>query len=156
MFQKMTTFVDILLETIENMGAMAKSDSARKEYERVIREYIKFLLNGGLSRRDMCEALEVTRQAISSYVTGRTTPKPHLVRRLLSVWPAELELGNVKFGLASFGGPQDAKPESVPYQSDLFAALNSAKPRDLKMDVKREEGAEAVELRFSLKIASRR
>jgi hypothetical protein len=67
-----------------------------------------------------------------------------------------LELGNVKFGLASFGGPQDTKPETVPYQPDLFAALNAAKPHDLKINVKREEGTDAVELRFLFRIASGR
>ena len=135
---------------------MAKSDPARREYERVIRKYIKSLLIGGVSRRQMCDALDVTRQAISSYVIGRTTPKPHLVRKLLAVWPAELTLGNAKFGPGAFGAPQENKPKGLAYQADLFAALSSAKPQDLKIDVKREEGSEEVELRFSLRIAGRR
>jgi transcriptional regulator with XRE-family HTH domain len=135
---------------------MAKSDSARKEYERIIRKYIKSLLNGGVSRGQMCEALGVTRQAISSYVIGRTTPKPHLVRRLFSVWPTELVFGNTKFGPEAFGAPQENKPKAVALQSDLFAALSSAKPHDLKIEVKNEVGAEEVELRFSLRIANRR
>ena len=134
---------------------MVKSDPARKEYARVLRDYIRSLLNGGVSRRQICEALDVTRQAVSSYVTGRTTPKPHLVRKLLSVWPTELVLGNSKFGAEAFGAPQDARPEALQYQPDLFAALRSAKPHDLKLDVKREEGTEEVELRFSVRIASR-
>lgn len=135
---------------------MAKSDSARKEYARVIGEYIKSLLDGGVSRREMCEALEVTRQAISSYATGRTTPKPHLVRKLLSVWPTELMLGDVKFGPEAFGQPRELKPKTLAYQSDLFAALSSAQPQNVKLDVKKEEDSEEVELRFSIRIASRR
>jgi transcriptional regulator with XRE-family HTH domain len=135
---------------------MAKSDPARKEYERVIREYIRSLLNEGVSRREMGQTLEVTRQAISSYVTGRTTPKPHLIRKLLSVWPTELALGEAKFGPEAFGELHDAKPRVVAYQSDLFAALSSAQPQNVKLDVKKEEDSEEVELRFSIRIASRR
>ena len=135
---------------------MAKSDPARKEYERVIREYILSLLKRGISRREMCEVLEVTRQAISSYAIGRTTPKPHLVRKILSMWPTELELKDAKFGPESFGGPQQSKPKSVAYQPDLFAALRSAQAQNVKLDVEKEDGSEEVELRFSIKIAGRR
>ena len=135
---------------------MARSDSSRDEFERVIREYIKSLLERGISRREMCEVLEVTRQAISSYVIGRTTPKPHLVRRLLLVWPTELELKDAKFGPEAFGGLPQSKPVPVAYQPDLFARLCSAQAQNVKLDVEKEDGSEEVELRFSIRIASKR
>jgi len=121
----------------------------------VVRDYIRSLLAGNVSRREMCAVLEVTRQAISSYVTGRTTPKPHLVRKLLSVWPTELELGDAKFGPEAFGALQRTKPQAVAYQPDLFAVLRSAQAQNVKLDVKKEDGSEELELRFSIRIGSR-
>jgi hypothetical protein len=99
----------------------------------------------------MCVVLGVTRQAISSYVIGRTTPKPHIVRRLLCKWPVEISYRDIVFGPEAFNVP-DAKPESVPLQGNLFAALSSIKREDLKIDVDRS-GWSDVELKVSIKIA---
>jgi hypothetical protein len=131
---------------------MAKSDPDRDAYNKAVHDHIVNVINSGVTRRAMCNALGgLTRAAISSYVTGRTTPKPYIIERLLVNWPTQLPFRGVPFGAGAYASPAP-KPESVPYQRDLFSTLNSIKPEDLKIEVERASGKD-VELKVSIRVA---
>ncbi|HEV2485626.1 MAG TPA: hypothetical protein VGT08_08850 [Terracidiphilus sp.] len=129
---------------------MAKTHPDRDAYNKAVRDHIVSILNSGVSRHVMGDFLGVTRAAISSYVTGRTTPKPYIIERLLMKWPTKLSFRGVPFEVGAFGSPAP-KPESVPYQRDLFTALSSIKSRNLKIEVERANGTD-VELRVSIRV----
>ena len=130
---------------------MAKAYPDRDAYNKAVRDHIITVLDSGVSRRVMGDVSGVTRAAISSYVIGRTTPKPYIIERLLTNWPTQLPFRGVPFGVGAFGSPAP-KLESVPYQKDLFSTLNSIKPENLKIEVERAGGAD-VELKVSIRVA---
>ena len=131
---------------------MAKPDPDRDAYNMAVRDHIVSVLKSGVTRSAMCNALGgVTRAAISSYVIGRTTPKPYIIERLLINWPTQLPFRGLPFGVGAYGGPAP-KPESVPYQPSLFSTLSSIKPEDLKIEVERAGGTD-VELKVSIRVA---
>ncbi|MGA2351238.1 MAG: helix-turn-helix transcriptional regulator [Terracidiphilus sp.] len=130
---------------------MSKIDRDREEFKKILRDHIVSVLDGGVSRNEMCDVLGVTRQAISSYVTERTTPKPYIIRKLLNKWPAQLQFRDAAFGPGAFG-VSSPRLERVPFQQDFFAALNSIKRENLKIEVAKS-GTSDVELRVSIKIA---
>jgi hypothetical protein len=99
----------------------------------------------------MAGVLGVTRAAISSYVIGRTTPKPYIIERLLTKWPTQLQFRGVPFAVGAYGS-QALKPEAVPYQTDLFSTLSSIKPENLKIEVERASATD-VELKVSIRVA---
>jgi hypothetical protein len=131
---------------------MAKADPDRDAYNKAVHDHIVNVINSGVTRRAMCNALGgLSRAAISSYWTGRTTPKPYIIERLLVNWPTQLPFRGVPFGVGAYRSPAP-KPESVPYQRDLFSTLNSIKPEDLKIEVERASGKD-VELKVSIRVA---
>lgn len=151
--------VDNILETfvdkqgfIVNNGRMVKADPERDAYNKAVREHIVNVLTSGVRRNVMGGVLGVTRAAISSYVLGRTTPKPYIIERLLMKWPTQLPFRGVPFGVGAYASPAP-KPESVPYQGDLFSNLSSIKPEDLKIEVERASATGDVELKVSIRIA---
>lgn len=130
---------------------MAKFDPSRERYHHAVHQHILSVIKSGVSRREMASILGVTRQAIASYVTERTTPKPHIIEKLLTKWPTKLPFRNTAFGAGAYAVPTP-KIEEVPLQGDLFAALNAVKPENLKIEVTRD-GTSDLELRVSIKIA---
>ena len=130
---------------------MAKPDPDRDTYNKAVRDHIISVLDSGVSRRVMANVLVVTRAAISSYVIGRTTPKPYIIERLLMKWPTQLPFCGVPFGVGAYGGPAPM-PESVPYQRDLFSTLSSIKPENLKIEAERASAID-VELKVSIRVA---
>jgi hypothetical protein len=128
-----------------------KPDPDRDAYNKAVRDHIKNVLDSGVPRRVMANVLVVTRAAVSSYVTGRTTPKPYIIERLLMSWPTQLPFRGVAFGVGAYGG-RVSGPESVPYQRDLFSTLSSIKPENLKIETERA-GATDVELKVSIRVA---
>jgi len=127
------------------------ADPDAQEFKAALRKHILDVLSSGVSRRKMCDVLGVTRQAISSYAKGRTTPKPHLIERLLSRWPTDLPYRNAAFGAGAFGA-SSPKLKSVPFQRQLFDSLNSIKRENMRVEVS-EEGASGVELKLFIRIA---
>jgi hypothetical protein len=130
---------------------MAKLDPDRDAYNKAVRDHIISVLDSKISRRTMANVLAVTPAAISSYVLGRTTPKPYIIERLLMKWPTQLPFRGVSFGVGAYASPAP-KPESVPYQRDLYSTLDSIKPENLKIEVERA-GATDVELKVSIRVA---
>jgi hypothetical protein len=130
---------------------MVKPDPDRDTYNKAVRDHIIYVLNSGVKRRVMANVLAVSRAAVSSYVTGRTTPKPYIIERLLMKWPTQLPFRGTAFGVGAYGGPAP-KPTAVHYQRDLFSTLSSIKPENLKIDVERAS-ATVVELKVSIKVA---
>ncbi len=130
---------------------MAKADPDRDTYNKAVRDHIIRVIESGVSRRVMANVLVVTRAAVSSYVIGRTTPKPYIIERLLMKWPTQLPFRGVPFGVGAYGSPA-LKPESLPYQRDLFSTLNSIKPGDLKIEVERASATD-VALKVSIRVA---
>jgi transcriptional regulator with XRE-family HTH domain len=128
---------------------MAKADPDRDEFNKAVRDHIRALLKGGVSRREMALVLGVTQAAISSYVLDRTTPKPHLIERLLIKWPTKLAFRGEAFGVGAFGGSRP-KPELVAYQRSLYSALSSIRAENIEVV---PAGATDVELKFSIRIA---
>ena len=130
---------------------MAKADPDRDAYNKAVHDHIVNVINSGVTRRAMCNALGgLTRAAISSYVTGRTTPKPYIIERLLMKWPTQLPFRGVPFGVGAYSSPAP-KPESVPYQRDLFSTLSSIKPENLKIEVGRASATDVV-LKVSIRV----
>lgn len=114
---------------------MAKAHPDRRAFHRAIRKHIKDLVASGITRRQLQEALSVTKQAISSYVGGRTTPKPYILRRLLSRWPSnEIAYRGMHVDAADFDIPLPTL-KTVPSQGQLFDLLSLIRPEDLKIDV---------------------
>jgi hypothetical protein len=131
---------------------MAKIHPDKLEYNKAVRDHIVGVINSGVSRRAMCDVLGgLSRAAISSYVLGRTTPKPYIIERLLRRWPAQLPFRGVPFGVGAYAN-QAPKLESVSYQRDLFSDLRSIKPEDLRIEVERASATD-VELKVSIRIA---
>lgn len=133
------------------MAKIKKTDLDRDAYCQAVRDHIMRVLDSGVTRRVLGDELDVTRAAISSYVTGRTTPKPYIIERLLTKWPTQLTFRGVPFGVGAYGSPAP-KPESVPYQRDLFSTLSSIKPESMKIEAKRVSTTD-VELRVSIRVA---
>jgi hypothetical protein len=134
-----------------NNRQMAKPDPDMDTYNKAVRDHIVGILESGVRRRVMANALLVTRAAISSYVKGRTTPKPIIIERLLMNWPTQLPFRGQAFGVGAYGG-QAPKPKSVPYQRDLFSTLRSIKLDNMKIEAKRTNATD-VELKVSIRIA---
>lgn len=130
---------------------MANSDPDRDAYNKAVRDHIISVLNSGVRRREMASVLVVTRAAVSSYVKGRTTPKPYIIERLLMKWPTQLPFRGVPFGVGAYSSPAP-KPKTVPYQRDLYSTLDSIKPEDLKIKVERANATD-VELKVSIRVA---
>ena len=130
---------------------MANSDPDRDAYNKAVHDHIISVLNSGVRRREMASVLVVTRAAVSSYVKGRTTPKPYIIERLLMKWPTQLPFRGVAFGVGAYSSPAP-KPKTVPYQRDLYSTLDSIKPEDLKIKVVRANATD-VELKVSIRVA---
>ncbi len=130
---------------------MAKADPDRDTYNKAVRDHIVRVIDSGVSRKVVANVLVVSRAAISSYVLGRTTPKPYIIERLLMKWPTQLPFRGVSFGVGAYASPTP-KPESGPYQRDLFSTLDSIKPENLKIEVERA-GATDVEMKVSIRVA---
>jgi hypothetical protein len=131
---------------------MAKVHPDRDEYSKAVRDHIVGVLKSGVKRSVMCSVLGgISRAAISSYVLGRTTPKPYIIERLLMKWPTQLSFRGVPFGVGAYARPAP-KPESVPYQKDLFSTLSSIKPENLRIEVERASATD-VELKVSIRVA---
>lgn len=128
-----------------------KPDPDRDAYSEAVRDHILGILSSGVRRREMAKVLVVTRAAISSYTTGRTTPKPYTIERLLMRWPTQLPYRGVPFGVGAYSG-RAPKPKSVPYQRDLYSTLNSIKPENLRIEVERASATD-VELKVSIRVA---
>jgi hypothetical protein len=134
-----------------NNQPMAKSDPDRDIYNRAVRDHIVSILDTGVRRQVMANALFVTRAAISSYVKGRTTPKPIIIERLLMRWPVQLPFRGQSFGVGAYGS-STPRPKSVPYQRDLFSALSSIPPENLRIEAQRASATD-VELTILIKVA---
>lgn len=131
---------------------MAKIHPDRDDYKKAVRDHIVKVLNSGVKRSVMCGVLGgVSRAAISSYVLGRTTPKPYIIERLLAKWPAEIPFRGVPFGVGAYARSAPG-PEPVPRQGDLFSNLRSIKQEDLKIEVQRASATD-VELKVFIRIA---
>lgn len=130
---------------------MAKPDPDRDKYNKAVRDHIIAVLDSGVRRQVMANVLVVTRAAISSYVNGRTTPKPYIIERLLMKWPARLPFRGVPFGAGAYAGPAP-KPEPVAYQRDLFSTLDSIGRENLKIEAERMSATD-VELKLSIRVA---
>jgi hypothetical protein len=147
------TIVDNLKSSINNQQVpkTKRTDPDRVAYHQAVREHIIRVLGSGVPRREMANELDVTRAAISSYVTGRTIPKPYIIERLLMKWPARLPFRGVAFEAGAFASPA-SRLKSVPRQGDLYSNLSSIKPEDLKIEVGRASATD-VELKVSIRIA---
>jgi transcriptional regulator with XRE-family HTH domain len=137
------------LESI--IWAVAKTDPDALEFKRALRKHILDVLRSGVKRSLMCDVLGVTKQAISSYTKGRTTPKPHIIEKLLRKWPTDLPYRNAAFRAGAFGD-SSPKLKSIPFQRDLFESLNSIRKENMRVEVS-EESASEVELKFFIRIA---
>jgi len=130
---------------------MAKPDPDRDIYNKAVRDHIVNILASGVRRQVMANALFVTRAAISSYVKGRTTPKPIIIERLLMKWPTQLPFRGTAFGVGAYGSPAP-KPTAVHYQRDLFSTLSSITPENLKIEAERASATD-VELKVLIRVA---
>jgi hypothetical protein len=131
---------------------MKHDELERQHLKKQIRKHMEGILGGGVSRQELADTLHVTKQAVSSYLTGRTTPKTHIVRRLLAEWPHNFTFRDVQFGPEAFGTVPDEAGTLESKQDLLFDVLSGVKKENLRLEVERVRGSEA-ELRVIIKIA---
>jgi hypothetical protein len=122
------------------------------EYREAVRTHIVSTLKGGVRRSEMERVLGVGRAAICSYVNGRTTPKPHIIEKLLSRWPTELPFRANKFGHGAYARRAQGRAVAAT-QGNLFDSLKSIGPEDLKIEVERVT-RRGIRLSVEIKIAS--
>lgn len=127
------------------------SEEECRELKSCIRAHIQALLRAGVTRKELAEELHVTKQAISSYVNNRTTPKPHIVARLLGRWPATFHYKGEEFGPGAFGAGTARPHLPEPTQVDLFESLSALRKQPLRVEVVRTGPSEG-ELRLIVKI----
>ena len=113
-----------------NNQQMAKPDPDRDIYNKAVRDHIVNILASGVRQQVMANALFVTRAAISSYVKGRTTPKPIIIERLLMKWPTQLPFRGTAFGVGAYGRPSTkansgSLPERPLFNSEFDHARES-------------------------------
>ena len=107
------------------------------------------ILSKSITREELAEELGVTKQAISSYMKGRTTPKPHILRRLLARWPHTFKYRGTEFGPEAFG-VEPGRLNGVAKQEYLFDTLSTVKKENMRVEVECGPRAEA-ELRLIIK-----
>lgn len=132
---------------------MPSGETERRRLKSGLRAHIQTLLGAGVTRKELAEELHVTRQAISSYVNDRTTPRPHIVARLLGRWPATFHYKGEEFGPGAFGAGAPRPQLSESKQADLFESLSLLKKQPMRVEVIRTGHSEA-ELRLIIKITS--
>ena len=131
---------------------MTRNERERREWKRQVYEHMNAILKGGVTRQELADELRVTKQAISSYMKKRTTPKPHILKRLLDRWPHTFVFRGEEFGPEAFGGVSQGSEAPALRQAELFEALSGLKREDMRVEVKRLAGSEA-ELRVIIKMA---
>jgi transcriptional regulator with XRE-family HTH domain len=121
---------------------MKFKDRERVQWQSQIHKHLKKILASGVSREDLAAELGVTKQAISSYMTKRTTPKPHILKRLLLKWPRKMEFRGSRFGSEAFGSPLADSGRKEPQQQTLFEMLRAVKKENMRVEVERDPEAE--------------
>jgi len=130
---------------------MKQGDMERQKLRNEIRDHMAAILSAGVTRQELAEKLCVTKQAISSYMSGRTTPKPHILRRLLARWPHTFKYRGVVFGPEAFG-VESGKPACTAVRQEyLFDVLSMVKKENMRVEVDRLSGS-GTELRVIIKI----
>lgn len=128
---------------------MKSDELERRRFKNEVQEHIESVLKD-VTRQDLADELRVTKQAISSYVRGRTTPKPHVLRRLLARWPHTFKYRGAAFGPEAFG-VEPGRINRVAKQEYLFDTLSTIRKENMRVEVGRGHGAEA-ELRLIIKL----
>lgn len=128
---------------------MKRAERERLQFRNEVRDHMAKVLSGGVSREDLAEELQVTKQAISSYMNRRTTPKPYILRRLLARWPHTFKYRDAEFGPEAFG-VEPGRMNGVVKQEYLFDTLSSVKKENMRVEVERGPHSEA-ELRLIIK-----
>lgn len=135
---------------LTKLGSQMKpAERERLQFRKEVRDHLAKVLSGGVSREDLAEELQVTKQAISSYMNQRTTPKPHILRRLLARWPHTFKYRGNEFGPEAFG-VEPERMNGVAKQEYLFDTLSSVKKTNMRVEVERGSQAEG-ELRLIIK-----
>src|SRR5689334_19747421 len=105
---------------------MKSGELERQQFKKEIRDHIETILSGDVTRKDLADELRVTKQAISSYMQGRTMPKPHVVRRLLARWPHRFKYRGKEFGPEAYG-VEPERISAIAIQEHLFESLSQVR-----------------------------
>ena len=131
---------------------MNPSERERLQFRKEVRDHMAKILSDGITREELGGELRVTKQAISSYLNGRTTPKPHILRRLLARWPHTFKYRDALFGPGAFG-VEPGRINEVAKKEYLFDTLSSVKKENMRIEVGRGRGAEG-ELHLIIKLGA--
>jgi transcriptional regulator with XRE-family HTH domain len=129
---------------------MTPAELERRQFRNEVRDHMAAIVSAGVTRQQLADALRVTKQAISSYMNRRTTPKPHVLRRLLARWPHTFKYRGTEFPPEAFG-VEPGRINGVAKQEYLFDTLSSVKKENMRVEIERGPGAEA-ELRLIIKL----
>jgi len=129
---------------------MRSNELDRQKFMNEVREHMERILEK-VSRQVLADELGVTKQAISSYVKGRTTPKPHILRRLLARWPHIFRYRGAEFGPGAFG-VEPGRTTAIARQEYLFDLLSGVKKENMRVEVERRSGGVVAELRLIIKL----
>ncbi len=130
---------------------MKRTDIDRREWQQQIHAHLTEILANRVTRQELANELHVTKQAISSYMTRRTTPKPHIVKRLLARWPAKLKFRDVEFDPGAYGTTTEMPLNPASRQQMLFDILRTVKKENMRVEVERSSASE-IGLRVVLAI----
>jgi transcriptional regulator with XRE-family HTH domain len=129
---------------------MRLGELERQQFMKEIKDHIEAIISSGVPRQALASELRVTKQAISSYLKGRTMPKPHVLRRLLAKWPHTFRYRGKEFGPAAFG-VEPERISAIAIQEHLFESLSQVRKENMRVEVERGSGSE-TELRLIIKV----
>lgn len=129
---------------------MDRGEVERRQLKKQIRDHMA-TISKDFTRQELADELRVTKQAISSYLKGRTSPKAYVVRRLLARWPRSFTFRDADFGPEAFGAETDGPTKAVRKQGYLLDVLSKVKKENMRVEVEQGAGPD-TELRVIIKI----
>jgi len=120
------------------------------ELRREIARQLKNALDAkGLTRSEAAEILQIKRQTIWLYLTGKSTPGGEILKRACQLLGMTLRFKDYDFGPDAFG-PGSANAPPLPQQMGLFQALEELTSEQLETKVVGRVG-EYFELKVRIK-----
>src|SRR5713226_2662068 len=99
---------------------MPSGKSPEQALRQEIRSKLLHIISQGLTRTEVASRLGVTRQALSLYLTGRSTPSAHVLMNACRAFGLVIHYEGLEFGMTAF----DSKSRrATPLQISLFDAL---------------------------------
>jgi hypothetical protein len=116
-------------------------------------EFLRVLKNSRLTRTEAANKLGISRQAFHAYIAKKngSVPRKDVLRRIIEIWPDfRVVAGSQVFDKESLSPSSMPKPESVPYQMNLFEGLKTVKQENLGFEVENIDGKTKILLTIQI------